>query len=63
LKEISGKEVTTVEGLARGDKLHPLQQAFVDHGALQGSFGVPVRQLLLHEVADMFLKSSSIFYS
>ena len=38
LKEISGKEVTTVEGLARGEKLHPLQQAFVDHGALQCGF-------------------------
>lgn len=29
------REITTVEGLARGNQLHPLQQAFVDHGALQ----------------------------
>jgi aerobic-type carbon monoxide dehydrogenase small subunit (CoxS/CutS family) len=38
LKEIQGKEVMTIEGLARGDKLHPLQQAFIDHGALQCGF-------------------------
>ena len=35
LKEIAGKEVVTVEGLASGGKLHPLQQAFIDHGGLQ----------------------------
>jgi len=35
LKHVAGKEVVTVEGLARDGKLHPLQQAFIDHGALQ----------------------------
>src|SRR5436309_7418621 len=30
-----GKKVQTVEGLAKGDKLHPIQQAFLDAGALQ----------------------------
>jgi len=35
LKQIAGKEVLTVEGLERSGKLHPLQQAFIDHGALQ----------------------------
>jgi aerobic-type carbon monoxide dehydrogenase small subunit (CoxS/CutS family) len=35
LKQVAGKEVVTVEGLAQKGKLHPLQQAFVDHGALQ----------------------------
>jgi len=32
---VNGKEVTTVEGLADGGTLHPLQQAFIDHGAFQ----------------------------
>ncbi len=33
--EVAGKSVVTIEGLADGDKLHPVQQAFVDHDALQ----------------------------
>jgi len=39
--EADGKEITTVEGLADGDKLHPIQQAFVDHGGLQCGFCTP----------------------
>ena len=33
--DCEGKEVTTIEGLERNDRLHPLQQAFLDAGALQ----------------------------
>lgn len=36
-----GCEVTTVEGLAQGDALHPLQQAFVAHDALQCGYCTP----------------------
>ena len=36
-----GAEVTTVEGLAQGDALHPLQQAFVDHDAFQCGYCTP----------------------
>ncbi len=36
-----GREVTTVEGLARGEELHPVQQAFIDHDALQCGFCTP----------------------
>lgn len=32
---IRNREITTIEGLAEGDELHPLQQAFVDHSSLQ----------------------------
>jgi xanthine dehydrogenase YagT iron-sulfur-binding subunit len=31
----SGRRVTTIEGLARGDRLHPMQQAFIDHDGFQ----------------------------
>jgi xanthine dehydrogenase YagT iron-sulfur-binding subunit len=30
-----GHQVTTIEGLARGERLHPMQQAFIDHDAFQ----------------------------
>ena len=36
--QADGGEVLTVEGLARGAKLHPLQEAFLDHGAFQCGF-------------------------
>jgi aerobic-type carbon monoxide dehydrogenase small subunit (CoxS/CutS family) len=35
VKAVEGKDVLTIEGLARGPDLHPLQQAFVKHSAFQ----------------------------
>ena len=37
----AGKEIVTVEALAEGDRLHPIQQAFVDHTAFQCSYCTP----------------------
>jgi len=39
--QADGAELMTVEGLAQGDTLHPLQQAFQDHHALQCGFCTP----------------------
>lgn len=39
--EVAGRKVTTVEGLATGDALHPVQRAFLDEGALQCGFCTP----------------------
>ena len=39
--QCDGRDVTTIEGLARGDKLHPLQAAFVRHDALQCGYCTP----------------------
>jgi len=39
--EAQGKDITTIEGLAEGDKLHPIQSAFVKNGGLQCGFCTP----------------------
>jgi carbon-monoxide dehydrogenase small subunit len=39
--KVAGRRVTTVEGLAQGGQLHPLQQAFMDHGAVQCGYCTP----------------------
>ncbi len=41
VKQVAGKELTTIEGLARAGHLHPLQKAFVKHDALQCGFCTP----------------------
>ncbi len=38
---VEGRAVTTIEGLAEGEILHPLQQAFIDHDALQCGYCTP----------------------
>jgi aerobic-type carbon monoxide dehydrogenase small subunit (CoxS/CutS family) len=39
--QADGAEITTVEGLAKGDQYHPLQKAFLDYGAYQCGFCTP----------------------
>ena len=39
--EADGHEITTIEGVAAGGSLHPIQQAFIDYGALQCGFCTP----------------------
>ena len=39
--EAEGAEIGTIEGMATGDQLHPLQQAFIDHAALQCGICTP----------------------
>jgi len=41
IKDIKGKEVLTIEGLAKNGNLHPLQKAFIKHNALQCGFCTP----------------------
>jgi xanthine dehydrogenase YagT iron-sulfur-binding subunit len=37
----NGSEIRTIEGIANGDQLHPLQQAFIDHDAFQCGYCTP----------------------
>ena len=39
--EAPGRDITTIEGLAAGGELHPLQQALVEHGGTQCGFCTP----------------------
>ena len=41
VRSVKGKEVTTIEGLAKNGKLHPIQEAFAKHDALQCGFCTP----------------------
>ena len=50
VKEVKGKEVITIEGLAKNGKLHSLQKAFVKHDALQCGFCTPGMILKAHSL-------------
>ncbi len=53
---MEGREITTVEGIGDYDRLHPLQQSFLDHGAVQCGFCTPgmllTAQAMLEENPD-----------
>jgi len=41
VKDVEGRRVLTIEGLARGEALHPLQKAFLEHHAFQCGYCTP----------------------
>ncbi|WP_370971872.1 (2Fe-2S)-binding protein [Amycolatopsis sp. cg9] len=50
--QAEGRAVRTVEGLADGDTLHPIQQSFVDNGAVQCGFCTPGLVVAAHDLLD-----------
>jgi carbon-monoxide dehydrogenase small subunit len=63
--DADGAEITTIEGLQKGDTLDPLQQAFIDEGAVQCGFCTPGMILTAKDylVKDPNLKSEEDFKS
>ena len=57
VSDVKGKEVITIEGLARNGKLHPVQQAFVDHDALQCGYCTPG---MIMTATGMLLKNPAV---
>lgn len=55
--EIAGKEVITIEGLANGERLHPVQKAFIEHDALQCGFCTPG---MIMTATGMLIKNPSV---
>jgi aerobic carbon-monoxide dehydrogenase small subunit len=55
-QQAEGREITTIEGLARDGELHPLQQAFVEHHGLQCGFCTPG---IILTVADLLSRDGS----
>lgn len=51
--EVQGRAITTIEGLAEGGTLHPVQQAFVEHGAIQCGFCAPGMILVAKALLDV----------
>ncbi len=49
---VENKEVTTIEGLYREDKIHPIQQAFIDYGAIQCGYCTPGMILTVKALLD-----------
>ncbi|HDH98890.1 MAG TPA: (2Fe-2S)-binding protein [Deltaproteobacteria bacterium] len=50
--EAEGKEIMTIEGLAKGSKLHPIQRAFIDHHAFQCGFCTPAMIMIAKAFLD-----------
>ncbi|HID87834.1 MAG TPA: (2Fe-2S)-binding protein [Anaerolineae bacterium] len=50
--EVQGKAITTIEGLKEGEQLHPVQRAFIEHGAIQCGFCSPGMILVATALLD-----------
>ena len=65
MEEVKGKEIVTIEGLARGKDLHPLQKAFIKHESTQCGFCAPGMLLTAYSLLNENSKptESEIIYA
>ena len=57
-KKVEGKSVLTIEGMSRGQNLHPIQRAFIEAGAVQCGFCTPAMVLRSKALLDKVKKPS-----
>lgn len=57
--EADGQEILTIEGLAQGDRLHPIQEAFIEHGAIQCGYCTPGMILTTRALLEQNPKADS----
>jgi len=57
--EADGQEILTIEGLAQGDRLHPIQEAFIEHGAIQCGYCTPGMILATRALLEQNPKADS----
>jgi aerobic-type carbon monoxide dehydrogenase small subunit (CoxS/CutS family) len=50
--KVAGQAVTTIEGLSKGENLHPIQQALLDEGAVQCGYCIPAMALTAKAFLD-----------
>lgn len=50
--EVDGKDLVTIEGLSQGERLHPLQEAFIECGGFQCGYCTPAMILLAKSLLD-----------
>jgi len=50
--ESEAKKITTIEGITKGDKLHPIQQAFIDHHAISCGHCTPAMVICAYALLD-----------
>jgi len=56
--DVRGRQVATIEGLAQGVKLHPLQESFIKYGAIQCGFCIPGMLMVAKALLDEKPKST-----
>jgi len=58
--QAQGRQIRTVEGLADGEELHPVQQAFIDAGAVQCGFCTPGLLVAAHDLLERTGRPSDV---
>ena len=59
--DMPGRKITTIEGIGTPENMHPLQEAFIDAGAIQCGFCTPGMIMTAKAFLDLFFRGTGIF--